>query len=192
MRQQGFTLAELLIALAILGVIATFTIPKVLNSSRNEQWNSATKEAAATLSGAFQAYQLNNTINGNETPAMLTSFINYVNIDTVSTVDGLPPGSNHTCTTGNPCLKLHNGGVIYYYSNNFNGTSNLSALNIRFDPDGKLTNGVGDAGKAIGLWIYTNGRITTRGELLPGTINSSASCPCGPSPAQNPDWFSWD
>lgn len=34
---KGFTLAELLIALAILGVIATFTIPKVLQSSRTAQ-----------------------------------------------------------------------------------------------------------------------------------------------------------
>ena len=56
--QLAFTLAELLIALAILGVIATFTIPKILDSGSNSQWNAIGKEAAAMVSGAYQSYKL--------------------------------------------------------------------------------------------------------------------------------------
>jgi prepilin-type N-terminal cleavage/methylation domain-containing protein len=42
--KTAFTLAELLIALAILGVIATFSIPKVLQSQQNNQKQAIFKE----------------------------------------------------------------------------------------------------------------------------------------------------
>jgi prepilin-type N-terminal cleavage/methylation domain-containing protein len=41
---KGFTLAELLIALALLGIIASFTIPKVLESSTNAKYKAMAKE----------------------------------------------------------------------------------------------------------------------------------------------------
>lgn len=47
--QKAFTLAELLIALAILGVIATFTIPKVLTANQNGTFKAIGKETAAML-----------------------------------------------------------------------------------------------------------------------------------------------
>ena len=47
---KGFTLAELLIALTILGVIATFTIPKILHSQDNAQRAAVFKETIAAYS----------------------------------------------------------------------------------------------------------------------------------------------
>ena len=52
----GFTLAELLIALVILGIMATFTIPKVLQSQTNEKRIAISKETIALVYGAFHAY----------------------------------------------------------------------------------------------------------------------------------------
>ena len=59
--QPGFSLPELLISLMILAEIATFTIPKVLASSQNQQKRAVFKEAIATLSGVVN----NGTITGN-------------------------------------------------------------------------------------------------------------------------------
>lgn len=40
----GFTLAELLIALGILGVIATFTIPKILSAQQDSKTKPSPKK----------------------------------------------------------------------------------------------------------------------------------------------------
>ena len=56
-RQLGFTLAEVLIALAILGVIAAYTIPNVITSSNNEGFNSKAKEAMGMISDAYLRYK---------------------------------------------------------------------------------------------------------------------------------------
>lgn len=45
----GFTLAELLIALGISGVIATFAIPKILAAQTNGKYKAVAKEAAGTM-----------------------------------------------------------------------------------------------------------------------------------------------
>jgi prepilin-type N-terminal cleavage/methylation domain-containing protein len=51
----GFTLAELLIALAILGEIATFTIPKILSSQQNGTNKAKAKEAFSMVSSAYNS-----------------------------------------------------------------------------------------------------------------------------------------
>jgi prepilin-type N-terminal cleavage/methylation domain-containing protein len=61
----GYTLAELLIALGILGVIAVFVIPKLLAIRSNQSYNSSAKEAAATISGAYQVYKSKYAVTSN-------------------------------------------------------------------------------------------------------------------------------
>jgi prepilin-type N-terminal cleavage/methylation domain-containing protein len=53
--RPAFTLAELLIALAILGVIATFTIPKVLQSQQDSKKTAIFKETIAAIAGVVQS-----------------------------------------------------------------------------------------------------------------------------------------
>lgn len=67
MRRHGFTLSELLVALAILGVIATFTIPKVLEGSNSSRYNAIVEEAAASLSAIYHAEFV---LTGNRTTSM--------------------------------------------------------------------------------------------------------------------------
>ncbi len=147
---KGFTLAELLISLAILGVIATFTIPKILSATSSSQNTAIAKEAASMISGAFSNYTLNYGIAGGTTGGAMTSFMNYVSADTSSTLGSL------TCTATAVCLKLHNGGVLQYSTSmNFNGTASTNGIYFNLDPD---TSGTATQATFI---QFANGRLTT-------------------------------
>ncbi|HEY9685571.1 MAG TPA: type II secretion system protein [Coleofasciculaceae cyanobacterium] len=158
----GFTLAELLIALAILGVIATFTIPKVLQSTTSGQNTAVAKEAASMVSGAFTAYQLNNSIADATTPGVFTQYMNYVSTDAATTGIGTAAGQTglQDCNVANVvCLKLHNGAILQYgATEKFKGTTTTSAVHFNVDPDGTGTG----AGR-ITFVQFINGRMTTGG-----------------------------
>jgi prepilin-type N-terminal cleavage/methylation domain-containing protein len=76
-RLNAFTLAEILIALGLLGVIAAFTIPKVLSTSNNQKYTAMAKEVAATIAEAYQSYSINNAITATTRTNDVLSFINY-------------------------------------------------------------------------------------------------------------------
>lgn len=156
---QGFTLAELLISLAILGVIATFTIPKILSSSTNSQNTAIAKEAASMISGAYQNYALNNTVAAGTTAGLLTQYMNYVSVDTATTYTGSAGTALQTCTATLPCLKLHNGGIMQYDTVQSFGTTSTAGNGflVNVDPDGTGTQG------AVSFILFPNGRLTTRG-----------------------------
>lgn len=64
MKNRGFTLAEVLITLGIIGVVAAITIPTVLQNSQDKQTISALKKAYSTLT---QAFNMSIQDNGNPT-----------------------------------------------------------------------------------------------------------------------------
>ncbi len=190
MRQKslGFTLAELLISLAILGVIATFTIPKVLNGSQNGQMTAVAKEAISAVSGAYQAYRLDNTVDANTSWADLTAYLNYIRVDTASFVDGacsLPPSTASCSPVGIDCLKSSSGAIYRFQRNqSFNGTGALNGIEFRLDPDGTF-----NSEKSIQVYLYFNGRITTRDGIFANTTNSHNTT--SPISTCQPDWFEW-
>jgi prepilin-type N-terminal cleavage/methylation domain-containing protein len=166
---KGFTLAELLIALAILGVIATFTIPKILNSASSSQSTAIAKEAASMVSGSFSSYQLNNTLASGTTAGALTQYMNYVAVDTSSSSYGFTGSGLCSTTASVACLKLHNGGILEYNpTNTFNGTTTTNALYFNIDPDGagSLT--------AASFVQYYNGRLTTGGAAASSAASGGA------------------
>ena len=190
-KQPAFTLAELLIALVILGVIATFTIPKVLQSQQNNSYNAAAKEAIAMVSGAYQAYKQQNTPTNSTSTTNMTPFMNYVVLDTTSVIDSKQTQTTTACSAGT-CLRLHNGGMLRYNSTPFNAvSSSTSALEYLFDPDGKVTDGTTNGpGKAVNFFLYVNGRIVDRGNSDPNTYASGNNYPAA-DPTTTPPWFSW-
>jgi len=57
--KSGFTLAEVLITLVIIGVIAALTIPTAINKSKEEELKSQFKKAYSTISQALYKTEMN-------------------------------------------------------------------------------------------------------------------------------------
>lgn len=186
---KGFTLAELLIALAILGVIATFTIPKVLQAQTDSKYKAIAKESAGWMSEALMIYRNKNSITANTRTDELTPFLNYVALVSSGNIDRRQGEATVSCGGAPPfCFRLHNGSILYHYNNTFEGTATTNAINFLVDPDG-----VGDGNaKAVEFWLYTNGRIRTTGTREPNTCTSPSTCYAAPDTSRDPTWFSWN
>ena len=70
MKKNGFTLAEVLITLAIIGVIATMTLPALMTNTAEQQAKSGIKKGINTLT---EAAQLSNAIDGFDYGSLVSS-----------------------------------------------------------------------------------------------------------------------
>lgn len=61
MKKNGFTLAEVLITLAIIGVVATMTLPALMNNTAEQQYKTGLKKGINTLT---EAANMNQAIDG--------------------------------------------------------------------------------------------------------------------------------
>lgn len=178
-------MAELLISLAILGEIATFTIPKIITSQAQARYNAAAKEAASTVAAAYQQYTYTNGASSSIGIAALTPYMNYIKVDTSSTVDGTV--SNYNCGGGAQyrCLVLHSGTYLFYNpSASFSGTNTTNAVWFGIDPSG-----ADDSITGIGFALTYQGRVLTYGDV-DTTYSYSGGGSISPG-GVNPSWFSW-
>ena len=170
-----------MICIAILGVIAAFTIPKMIQTQRNSNYNAIAKEAMATISNAYQTAKLNGTLTPNTRPEDLTQYMNYVATVPWNMVLDYRPnfgGSTFNCLN---CIKLHNGAVLAPIQNSFSSPSATcppnGMVNYVLDPDGYYS-GVPDS---LILTLTYEGRIGSRAYSCYGTNNT----------ADDPTWFSF-
>ncbi len=56
-RRLAFTLAEVLITLGVIGIVAAMTLPAVINNSRNKQLEAGLKRSYSLISQALDMYQ---------------------------------------------------------------------------------------------------------------------------------------
>lgn len=190
---SGFTLAELLIALTILGVIATFTIPKIILSQQNSAYNAKAKEAISMIASAYQLYQQNGTVPASTSMNALTPYMNYVKVDTTSSVDDVYGNGSLSCGggAGNNCLVLHNGAKILMVSGwNFGGTSSTHVIQAWIDPDGITDGTTNNPGKSLVVELYYTGKVTSYGSVG-NTFCGSWVCPFTAVASNDPAWFSW-
>lgn len=59
-RQVAFTIAEVLITLGIIGIVAAMTLSTVINNSRNKQLEVGLKRSYSVIAQAFEMYQAEN------------------------------------------------------------------------------------------------------------------------------------
>ncbi len=62
-KRFGFTLAEVLITLGIIGVVAAMTIPTLIQNTNSTKWASQYKKDLATLTNAIEMAQAHNDID---------------------------------------------------------------------------------------------------------------------------------
>ncbi len=70
MKKNGFTLAEVLITLAIIGVVATLTLPALMTNTAEQQAKTAFKKGINTLT---EAAQMNQAISGFDYSSLTTN-----------------------------------------------------------------------------------------------------------------------
>ncbi len=101
MKNKGFTLAEVLITLGIIGVVAALTIPQLYNSTRNAHLGAQYASAISTLENGIASYLYDNNVrtlaqlSTTPTPATLLSALadGYIKMTSVATGEvkaGLP------------------------------------------------------------------------------------------------------
>lgn len=77
MKKNGFTLAEVLITLAIIGVVATMTLPALMNNTAEQQAITGLKKGINTLT---EAAQLSQAIDGFDFASMTSDSTDDVNV----------------------------------------------------------------------------------------------------------------
>ena len=187
--RAGFTLAELLIALLILGVIATFTIPKVLSSQQDTRRKAVIKEVAGMLSGAFQAYRQDNAITASLHGGHLSPYMNYVRADVSMAMDAYVGNPSTNCNGGQPCLVLHNGAVMRYQTNGMGTVDTTTAIWFEIDPTAGAS-GANSPEGIVELWLYTNGRIVSWSSLDDDTCYAAFCVSADPN--KDPPWWGWN
>jgi prepilin-type N-terminal cleavage/methylation domain-containing protein len=190
-KRKAFTLAELLIALAVLGVIATFTIPKVLGSQTDAKNRAICKEAAAMVTQAYQTWKIDHVPSATQsTVDDLMPLTNNLGIDTSTTIDSAYSGNPYACSAPNAqCYQLHSGAMIIFNKGiRFGGTNANNGILFIVDPDGIASNN-----KSVGFALRFNGKLDTYGTM--GTINyADDTWPGGSSGTAgipDPTWFTW-
>jgi type II secretory pathway pseudopilin PulG len=185
--------------LAILGVIATFTIPKILQAQQDGRDKAIAKEAAQMVSSALEMHRLSGNLNDATSMSDLTPYMNFVRLDTSLTIDSYQGAGNISCS-GAPdrCLLLHNGATLLYDKDDTFCTDKDGILYFYVDPDGKETvSGGTTTGKSVMFFVYKDGRVRTFTSIVwPSEAGANGGPECdfhfNPTAGTDPPWFSWD
>lgn len=161
--KHGFSLAEILITLVILGVVAAFSISKTFTPLGKNTVNSKANQMMLRLAAAHQAYKMEGKLVSNTHFTDLIPYFNYVKIDSSTVIDELYTSSaSRTCGSGSwYCLVFHDGSMLMYNDGQkFGGPG--SGIYLYYDPDGKRTDSTtNSAGKSLQFWITYDGRVRT-------------------------------
>jgi len=170
--KKGFTLSELLVSLAVLGLIAAFAVPKVLTSVGDSSFLANTKECLSVITAAYDAVKADNVTSFDptlitlstaaataSTPYSMINKINYVAAgdytpSAVGVADVFTASASPANTTA--AIRLGTGAVISFNSTDTFASvalPNVSRMKFLIDPDG-----VG-VGKSFVALLGSDGRL---------------------------------
>ncbi|MCE3236175.1 MAG: hypothetical protein K0Q50_2355 [Vampirovibrio sp.] len=134
---RGFSLAELLISLAVLGVITVFAIPKVLSAQQDQRCRAVAKEAYAALS----QIQSQGLVEGVLSAATVGDYVmSRLNTVKVCPNDAAEEGCWDSATQG-IAMEMNEPGVILHSGAYVLGLNNCCGTADGL-PAGELQNGV--------------------------------------------------
>ncbi|MDD3013160.1 MAG: prepilin-type N-terminal cleavage/methylation domain-containing protein [Candidatus Gastranaerophilales bacterium] len=181
---KGFTLAEVLITLLIIGVISSIVIPAIIQDSREAELKTAVKKAYVEISGVVRQMKLDNvTLNdyiGNFGSFKL-DFIKYFNvIKDCGNVDCVPSSAAsdiYKSLAGDPATTSIGGEGQFVISNGmFINIQNSSSAELKIiiivDVNGYIK-GPNVYGKDTFMFDLVNDVLLPMG--APGTYYSTAS-----------------
>jgi len=194
--KKAFTLAEVLITLLIIGVIASIVIPGIINDTNDAEYNAGVKKIYADLSAAVKIIQVN---NGGDVPlntptSLLNDFCNVMSCtrrnaswEAINYKTYKGGNSGYILDNPNTTVGLNNGTILEFDTLNGDGKCETRGVNacasIYVDMNGQ---------KGPNMWgkdyyiFYIVRKTPTSGPylILPsGTQNdtyaSSGSCQIG-------------
>lgn len=178
MKKNGFTLAEVLITLAIIGVVATLTLPALMTNTAEQQARTALKKGINTLT---EAAQMNQAIDGfdysnlkvvtknEESQSLYGLLAKRTNIDFRQS--GECSGGTATTETARVCKNGATDGsnyVVYFRD----GSSLIFSATAKSDYSGNKNGVVGNTLMDDGL-VYGIGAIyDTNGSKGPNVLSN--------------------
>jgi type II secretory pathway pseudopilin PulG len=190
-RELAFSLSELLIALMILGEIATFTIPKIIYSQRNNRFNAVVKETASAIAAQYQTMKMQGLVSSSTSAYDILTQMNALSFSTSSGVliDSVQGNGSISCSAG--CAFFASGAGVRSGLYSFNGTSSTNAIGFTVDPDGRVTDGTTNGpGKSVQFYMTYNGKLTTGDSAEASTYYYNGSYVTATS-GGDPPYFSW-
>jgi prepilin-type N-terminal cleavage/methylation domain-containing protein len=186
---QAFTINELLIALAVIGIIATMTLPTFIAQISSQGYKTGAKRHAAAMAEAYvrASYEskkyMENLVPNDVLPYL--SFIERSSSAAYGTHDRMQVSGPRSWTcqqsagVGHTCLVLQDGAVAQFENATSYAPSGWVFLGT-YDPDGLRGSAI-----RIGFWMKVDtGRIVSQ-STKPFTAGHSTY------DTTDPVWFSW-
>jgi prepilin-type N-terminal cleavage/methylation domain-containing protein len=156
-RYTGFTLAEVLITLAIIGFVAAMTIPTLINKINESQWHTAWKKEFSVISQAYKLYLIDNEdVDFGYDVTALNKLSPYLKI--ASTNPTLPDSNKFLNGSSVIVLswtnaQLADGSIVYFLNHGWSNCNSASfCVEINIDINGiKAPNTIGK--DIYGLWL---------------------------------------
>ncbi len=152
---NGFTLAEVLITLVIIGIIAAMTIPSLMNKTNEQETVVAVKKAYSILGQAYQRMvaengEFNSSYFGSTkleiTKNFGDEFVKYFNVQ-----------KNCKMETNTDCWSTENGGMYKFFDGsdwvNWNGLDDYYKFRL-------------SDGMSVGYGLFKDAKVTGTAEYL--------------------------